>query len=82
MSQVKDAQLLQKISLVLKDLRDAAAKTQADVFGDTNIHIARIESGSNNPTISSLSALCDYFGISLVDFFKRVEKINSPRPKA
>jgi transcriptional regulator with XRE-family HTH domain len=77
MSQVKDVQLLQKISLVLKELREAAAKTQADVFGDTNIHVARIESGKNNLTISSLSALCNYFGITLVDFFKRVEKIKS-----
>jgi transcriptional regulator with XRE-family HTH domain len=65
---------LGKIALVLKDLRDENNVTQEDVYNETNIHIGRIEASKGNPTISTLSGLCDYFNIHLSDFFKKVEK--------
>lgn len=75
MEQLKDHKLLGKIALVLKDLRDENQVTQEDVYNDTNIHIGRIETSKANPTVSTLSTLCDYFNICLSDFFKKVEKL-------
>lgn len=44
-----------------------------DVYNDTNIHIARIETAKGNITVSTLAALCKYYKVSLVDFFKQVD---------
>lgn len=73
MGQIRDQKLLQKIALVLKELREAKGLTQEDVYNDTNIHIGRIETANANLSVSSLSSICKYFKISLSDFFKKVE---------
>jgi transcriptional regulator with XRE-family HTH domain len=73
MAQIRDSKLLQKIALVFKELREAKGLTQEDVYNDTNIHIGRIETATANLSVSSLSALCKYFKISVSEFFKRVE---------
>jgi DNA-binding XRE family transcriptional regulator len=73
MAQYRDKRLLQTIALVLKELRANAEVTQADVYNDINIHVGRIETAKSNPSISTLSALCKYFKISLSDFLKKVE---------
>ncbi|HIW20174.1 MAG TPA: helix-turn-helix domain-containing protein, partial [Candidatus Alistipes pullicola] len=44
--------------------------TQEEVYIDTQIHIARIETARVNISVSTLKALCDYFDITLSDFFK------------
>lgn len=75
MAQYRDKRLLQTIALVLKELRTNAEVTQADVYNDINIHVGRIETAKSNPRISTLSALCKYFKISLSDFLKKVENI-------
>ncbi|WP_051416502.1 helix-turn-helix domain-containing protein [Asinibacterium sp. OR53] len=73
--QIKDTKLLQKISLVLKQLRETKGLTQEEIFNETNIHIGRIETAKVNVTISTLSTLCKFFDISLSEFIKRVEKL-------
>jgi transcriptional regulator with XRE-family HTH domain len=73
MAQIRDSKLLQKIALVFKELREARGLTQEDVYNDTNIHIGRIETATANLSVSSVSALCKYFKISLSEFFKKVE---------
>ncbi|KIC93553.1 helix-turn-helix domain-containing protein [Flavihumibacter solisilvae] len=75
MAQLKDTKLLKKIALMLKQIRQEKGLTQDEVFVDTNIHIARIETGRANPSISTLSELCKYFNLKLSDFFKRVEEL-------
>ncbi|MBC7936281.1 MAG: helix-turn-helix transcriptional regulator [Rhizobacter sp.] len=75
MSDIKNTALLQKIALVLKELRNNAELTQEQVYADTNIHIGRLETARLNLSVSTVSALCDYFEISLTEFFKKVEKI-------
>jgi hypothetical protein len=75
MTQFRDKKLLQKIALVIKDLRADAELNQADVYNDTNIHVGRIETAKANLSVSTLSALCKYFKISLSDFHKRVENL-------
>ena len=75
MGQIRDTKLLQKIALVIKELREAKNLTQEDVYNDTNIHIGRIETAKANLSVSSLSALCKYFKIPLSEFHKMVESI-------
>jgi transcriptional regulator with XRE-family HTH domain len=73
--QIKNITLLKKVATVLKELRVANNLTQGDVYYDTAIHIGRIEAYKVNLSISTLSELCDYFEISLTDFFKKVESV-------
>ncbi len=75
MDNIKNTALLQKISLVLKELRNNAGLTQEQVYNDINIHIGRLETSKANVSVSTIAAICEYFEISLGEFFKRVEKI-------
>lgn len=72
MGQIRDDILLRKIALRLKSLREAKGMTLEGVYNDTDIHIARIETAKVNISVSTLSKLCDYFEISLADFFKKI----------
>jgi len=62
--------LLWGIAQKIKQLREAKNISQEVFYIDTDIHIARIETGKLNITVSTLQAICDYFEISLSDFFK------------
>ena len=70
--QSKNTILLSKIAIRIKQLREDKGISQDLFYIDTEIHIARIETGKSNITVSTLSAICDYFGISLIDFFKDI----------
>ena len=70
--QRKNTILVSKIANRIKQLREEKGISQDSFFIDTDIHIARIESGSSNVTVSTLSAICDYFGITLNEFFKDI----------
>ena len=70
--QRKNSILVLKIANRIKQLREEKGISQDSFFIDTDIHIARIESGRSNITVSTLSAICDYFGITLSDFFKDI----------
>lgn len=61
-----------KIANRIKQLRFEKGISQDTFFIDTDIHIARIESGKSNITVNTLSTICDYLGISLTDFFKEI----------
>lgn len=74
MSQQKDLELLSFIAQKLKTLRAMKNVSQQDVLNDTNIHIARIETGKLNVSISTLSQLCKYFDITLSSFFESTDK--------
>lgn len=75
MGQIRDTKLLQKIALVIKELRDTRSLTQEEVYNDTNIHVGRIETAKANLSVSTLAALCKYFKIRLSEFHKRVEEL-------
>jgi len=72
MAQRRDEILLQKIALRIKGLREKSGLSQEQVYNDTEIHIARIETGKANVSVSTLSALCGYFGVTMAEFFKKV----------
>lgn len=69
MGQIKNEILLEKISQKIKALREKNDLTQEDFYNDTSIHIARIETGKGNISISTLDAICKYFKISIAEFF-------------
>jgi len=75
MGQIRDTKLLQKISLVIKELRDEKGISQEEVYNDINIHVGRIETAKANLSVSTLSALCKYFKIPLSEFHKKVENL-------
>ena len=81
MGQIRDESLLKKIAGRVKELRESKGISQEVFFIDTGIHIGRIETMKVNLSVSTLSHLCDYFEISLADFFKEIEKQNSSRKK-
>lgn len=74
MEQICNIKLLKKIAIVFKKLREAENLTQADVFQDTKIQIGRIEAAKANLSVSTLSTLCQYFELSLLDFFGKIDK--------
>lgn len=70
--QIKNPKLLKAIGTRLRAIRKEKQLTQEEVYNDTDIHIARIETGTQNITVSTLSALCDYYAITLGGFFNGV----------
>ncbi|NDW10096.1 helix-turn-helix domain-containing protein [Dysgonomonas sp. 520] len=65
-------ELLTKIARKIKQLREEKGISQDTFYIDTDIHIARIELGKVNITVSTLKDICDYFSINLSDFFKDI----------
>jgi transcriptional regulator with XRE-family HTH domain len=70
--QLKNDELIKQIVLLIKQLREERCLTQEDVYNDTGIHIARIETAKVNISISTLQALTVYFEISLEAFFSQI----------
>jgi transcriptional regulator with XRE-family HTH domain len=75
--QYQDKELLTCIILTIKELRKSRGITLETFYFDTGIHLARIEQGKTNISVSTLAKICNYFDISLVEFFEKVETINN-----
>lgn len=67
--QYQDKELLNKVVIAIKIIRKSKKITLEVFYFDTGIHIARIEQGKSNITVSTLSKICTYFDMSIVDFF-------------
>lgn len=67
----RDTTLLEAIANRLKALRVAKGVSQETVYEDTGIHIGKIETARYNITVSTLSKLCNYYGITLKEFFDK-----------
>jgi len=61
-----------KISLQIKRLRRQNQVTQEKFYSDTNINIARLESGKLDIRIETLRKVCYYFDVSLSGFFRGI----------
>lgn len=70
----KDEILLKAIARCVKKVRLSKNLSQEEVYLDTEIHCGRLEQGKQNVTVCTLKRLCDYFQISLSDFFKEIEE--------
>ncbi|WP_336913496.1 helix-turn-helix transcriptional regulator [Runella sp.] len=73
MGQIQNKDLLHKVARRVKTLREKHGVTQEVFYFDTNIHIGRIETARVNITISTLDAICQYFGTNLEEFFRGFE---------
>ena len=57
----------------LEDLRVEKNLSQEIVYFNTGIHIGKIETEKYNITVSTLSKLCDYYGVTLEEFFRGIK---------
>ncbi|MDR2814688.1 MAG: helix-turn-helix transcriptional regulator [Prevotellaceae bacterium] len=80
-SQRCNTELLKKIAQRIKRLREEKEVSQDCFYIDTDIHIARIESGKTNVTISTLDDICSYFSITLAEFFSTLDEQHHRPPK-
>lgn len=70
--QRRDSDFIHAVGKRLKELRNEKGLSQETVYFHTNIHIGRVETGKYNITISTLKQLCDYYGVSVIGFFKGI----------
>lgn len=71
-TQRRDRRVEKQIAERLKMFRRARGLTQEDVRFSTDINIARAESGCGSLSIGTIVDLCDYYEISLEEFFRGV----------
>lgn len=69
MKQGVDIELLNKVALRIKTLREEKNITQEVFYNDTGINIGRIERSKRNFSISTLKRICEYLEITMTDFF-------------
>jgi len=62
--------LLNKIALRIKELREERNVTQEVFYHDTGINIGRIERAKRNMSISTIEEICKYLNVSVEAFFK------------
>ena len=70
--------LVEQVVERLKSIRRDRGLTQENVRFDTDLNIGRIESGRHSISLTTLADLCDYYGISLEEFFKEIETQRQP----
>lgn len=71
--QRRNDELVAQVVNRLKAIRRERGLTQENVRFDTDLNIGRIESGRHSISLTTLGDLCDYYGVSLKDFFDRIE---------
>ena len=69
-----DFELIGKIARKLKKIREAKGLSQRIVYIDTDFNIGKIEVGRTNISVSTLSRLCNYYGITIQEFFCSLEE--------
>ncbi|MDL2290359.1 helix-turn-helix domain-containing protein [Paludibacteraceae bacterium OttesenSCG-928-F17] len=69
----RDDKFIASVASRIKELREERGVSQDVFYIDTDINISRIEMGKQNISIYTLKYICDYFNISLEDFFKGID---------
>lgn len=72
-TQRRDDAMLLAIAAKLKELRAKTGMTQLAVAKKTGQNIGRMEAAQSNMTICSLEKTCQFYEISLEDFFDGIE---------
>ncbi len=67
--QRRDEMLLGKIVLRVKELRGLYNHTQEQLKEGTGLNIANLESGDNFPNITTIAIICNFYNITLDEFF-------------
>lgn len=61
-----------KVSLQIRKIRRQQRITQERFYNETNINIARLESGKIDIRLETLRKICAYFDVSLSVFFQGI----------
>ena len=69
-TQRRNEKALRRIAERLRDLRNQKGISQDTVLIDTDVNVKRIEVGSINISLTTLIILCNYYGVTLEEFFK------------
>ena len=69
----QDKKLVISIVQRIKELRDKKNVSQLVVYYETGLNLSRIERCLGDIKISSIKRLCDYFGITLEEFFRGIK---------
>lgn len=64
-----DEKLSELIIVRMKELRSIYGFSQEDLIEHTGLDIFHFENGSKKPTTISLSILCEFYNITLGEFF-------------
>lgn len=64
---------LQKIAAKLRLLRRKAGLLQKSVSAETGLNMGHIEGARKNITLTTLQRLCDYYGLTLKEFFSDID---------
>jgi len=72
MQRPRNARLIEKIVLKIRKLREEKGVTLQEFYNDTGIHLARIESEKRDLPITTIQRICEYFGLTLQEFFKGI----------
>ena len=81
-TQRRNDELIRQIAERLKAVRRARNLTQDRVRHDTQLNIGRIETGRHSITITTLSDLCTYYGITLTQFFNEAGSNGESEPSS
>ncbi len=68
---------LSQLAKRVKELRKLKGVSQQNAYNDTGIHFARIEQGKIDISHTTLLRICEYFEISLKDFFDDNLQLNT-----
>lgn len=73
----KETILMKHISLRIRELRNTRKLSQRLMSYDTDLNIGRIEACQHMVSIATIARICQYFDISLSEFFQDfTEKID------
>lgn len=61
--------LLQKTIMRVKELREMHGHTQEKLKEGTGLNIPDLERGANFPNLTTLSIICQYYNLTLDEFF-------------
>lgn len=61
------------IAQKLKQIRQVKGLSQEFVYLETEVHVGRVESGKVNISVVTLSILCDYYDVTLEEFFRGIK---------
>lgn len=65
----RDKELLGKVVMRVKELRALYGHSQADLNAGTDVDVANLETGANFPTLTTLSIICEFYDLTLYEFF-------------
>lgn len=65
----RDKELLGKVVMRIKELRAQYGHSQADLNAATDVDVANIETGANFPNLTTISIICEFYDITLDEFF-------------